>query len=167
MTRCCSVAVMTVALALGALVGCGGRGFQAMWPDTRGRPRHDAHRRQGDGRPGVLARGRGARPRAPVAAARALRISDAIEDDQPFVAAALLDQLTSLWQDDPGAVGRGLAEHAALLRAMRAMFAKSGALEPAAQTLILLAEVEPAGRAARLAELDEVLGFADELAVAD
>src|SRR5262249_40961373 len=107
------------------------------------------------------------RARAPIAAALALRINDAVEDDQPFVAAALLDQLTSLWQGDPTAVGRGLADHAALLRSLRAMFAKSGALEPAAQTLILLAEVEPAGPAAPLCAVDGGLGCADELATDD
>ena len=47
------------------------------------------------------------------------------------------------------------------------MFARSGALEPAVQTLVVLAEIDPDARAARLAELDEVLGFADDLARAD
>ncbi|MEO7095851.1 MAG: hypothetical protein ABI175_21505, partial [Polyangiales bacterium] len=44
---------------------------------------------------------------------------------------------------------------------------KSGALEPAIQTLVLLAEIEPAQRAAHVAELEEILAFADELAIAD
>jgi tetratricopeptide (TPR) repeat protein len=169
MTRRCPVGSVAAvaALSVAALVACGGRGFQAAWPDVRVELRDDADREQAIDGLWLLTGADRDRVRAPIAAALALRISDAVEDDQPFVAAALLDQLTSLWQGDPGAIGRGLAEHAALLRAMRATFAKSGALEPTAQTLIVLAEVEPAARAARLAELDEVLGFADELAVAD
>jgi hypothetical protein len=166
MTRACSVAIAAVAAAA-ALAGCGRGGFHAAWPDVRIELRDDGDREQAIDRLWLLSGAERARARAPIAAALALRISDAIEDDQPFVAAAMLDQLTSLWQADPSDVGRGLAEHAGLLRALRAMFAKSGALEPAAQTLILLAEVEPAARAVRLAELDEILGFADELAVAD
>jgi hypothetical protein len=107
------------------------------------------------------------RARTAIAAATARRISDAIVEDRPFVAALLLDQLTWIWQTDPTAVGRGLAPHAELLARLRAMFAKSGALEPAIQTLVLLAEVEPGRRAAHLAEIDEILAFADELAIAD
>jgi tetratricopeptide (TPR) repeat protein len=107
------------------------------------------------------------RARTAIAAAIARRISDAIEEDRPFAAAQLLDQLTWIWQSDPDTVGRGLAAHADLLANLRAMFAKSGALEPATQTLVLLAEVEPARRALHLAEVDEILAFADDLAIAD
>lgn len=161
-------AAALAAIAAAALVGCGGSRFRAAWPDARVELRDDADREQAIDRLWLLAPGAERdRARGPIAAALALRISDAIEDDQPFIAAALLDQLSSLWQGDPTTVGRGLAEHARLLRDLRAVFARSGVLEPAAQSLILLAEVEPAARAARLAELDEVLGFADELAVAD
>lgn len=105
--------------------------------------------------------------RAAIAAALARRIDDALADDHPFVAAALLDQLTSLWQTDPGAVGKDLAPHAPLLGRLRATFSKAGALEPTVQTIVVLAEVEPDRRAIHLAELDEVLAFADELGVAD
>lgn len=155
--------------ALAASVGCaGGAGFHPAWPDTQLELRDDADREQAIDRMWLLAPGpERDRARTPIAAALARRISDAIDDEQPFIAAALLDQLTSLWQNDPAAIGRGLAAHAALLRDLRAMFARSGVLEPAAQTLIVLAEVEPEARAARLGELDEVLGFADDLAIAD
>src|SRR5437764_600454 len=166
MTRACSVAIAAAAVAA-ALAGCSRAAFHPAWPDARIDLRDDGDREQATDRLWLLSGAERDRARAPIAAALALRISDAMEDDQPFIAAALLDQLTSLWQADPAAVGRGLADQGALLRGLRAMFAKSGALEPAAQTLILLAEVEPAARAARLAELEEVLGFADELAVAD
>ena len=162
-----------VAFVVGALAalaaGCGSQvGFHPAWPDAAVELRDDADRDQAIDQLWVMAPG-GERDRARdrIAAAIARRISDAIEDDQPFVAAALLDQLTSMWQHDPTAIGRGLAGQAPLLHALRAVFAKSGALEPTVQTLLLLSEIEPAERAAHLAELDEVLGFADELAMAE
>src|SRR6185436_12186386 len=46
-------------------------------------------------------------------------------------------------------------------------FAKAGALEPAVRTLAVLAEVEPGSRAAHLAELDEILEFAELLATTE
>ena len=156
-------------LIAAALVGCGSRpSFHAAWPDAQVELRDDADRDQAIDRLWVMPLGpERDRARASIAAAVAHRISDAIDDDHPFVAAALLDQLTWLWQDDPAAIGSGLANHGPLLHALRTMFGKSGTLEPTVQILILLAEIEPAERAARLAELDEVLGFADELAIAE
>ena len=106
-----------------------------------------------------------ARDRVVLAIAR--RITDAIEEDKPFVAQSLLFDLVGLWRDDPGAVGRGLTGQIALVERLRAIFAKSGSIEPAIATLVLLAELEPARRAAHLAELDEVLAFADDLAAAE
>ncbi|HEX3766455.1 MAG TPA: hypothetical protein VHW23_47505, partial [Kofleriaceae bacterium] len=167
----CRIAV-TIAFGAGlaGLAGCG-RGapvFHPTWPDAQVELRDDGDRDQAIDRLWLVPAGpERDRARAPIVAALARRISDAVEDEQPFIAAALLDQLTELWQDDPAAVGRGLAGHAALLRELRATFARSGTLEPVAQTLILLAEVEPNARAAHLAELDEVLGFADELAITE
>ena len=105
--------------------------------------------------------------RGKVAVAIARRISDALEEDRPFLAEQLLLQLTSLWEYDPQHVATGLADHAALLERLRATFAKSGASEPAIATLVILAEIEPPRRAERLAELDEVLHFADDLAAAE
>jgi hypothetical protein len=151
------------------LVGCGSQaGFHAAWPDAQVDLRDAADRDQVLDQLWVMPPGgERDRVRGQIAAAIARRISDAVDGEQPFAAAALLDQLTSMWQDDPSAVGLGFTGHAPLLHALRAVFAKSGALEPAVQTLILLAEAEPADRAAHLAELEEVLGFADELAVAE
>jgi len=105
--------------------------------------------------------------RADIAAAIARRLGDAVREDRPFAAADLLDELTALWQDDPSEIGRGLTLHATLLHQLRAMFAKSGALEPAVQTLIVLSEVDPGRRADYLREIDEILVFADELAIAE
>jgi tetratricopeptide (TPR) repeat protein len=138
------------------------------WPDTPVALRDDADRDQAIDHLWVMPLGAERdRVRTELAAATARRISDAIEDDRQFTAATLLDQLTWMWQQDPTTVGRGLAVHAELLHRLRGMFAKSGALEPAVQTLVLLAEVEPAQRTEHLAELDEVIAFADELAIAD
>ena len=158
-----------VAFVVTGLVGCApAAGFHAAWPDAQLELRDDADREQATDRLWVMPPGADRdRARAGIAAAIARRIAEAVDDDQPFVAAALQDQLTAMWQADPAAIGPGLASQAPLLRELRAVFAKSGALGPAVQTLILLAEVEPAARAAHLAELDEVLGFADELAMAE
>src|ERR1044071_4084689 len=152
-----------------ALAGCAGaRSFHAAWPDAQVELRDDADRLQAMDALWVMPPGAERdRARGRIAVALARRIDEAIDDDQPFVASGLLDQLTWMWQDDPEAVGKGLASQTDLLLRLRAMFAKSGALEPAVQTLILLSEAEPAERVAHLAELDEVLGFADDLATAE
>jgi hypothetical protein len=170
MARCTATALaLSAAAAAFALGACGAAAsFHPAWPDTQLELRDDADRDQAIDRLWVTPIGAERdRARAPIAAAIARRIRDAIDDDHPFVAAALLDQLTVLWQDDPAAVGPGLADQAPLLHELRAMFSKSGSLEPTIQTVVLLTEVEPAQRAAHLAELDEVLGFADELAIAE
>ena len=160
---------LAVSFAAALAVGCRPQvGFHAAWPDVQVELRDDADRDQAIDQLWVMPPGAERdRVRDRIGAAIARRITDAIDDDQPFVAAALLDQLTWMWQADPAEVGRGLASHARLLHGLRAVFAKAGALEPTVQTLILLAEAEPADRAAHLAELDEVLGFADELAMAE
>ncbi|HEU4731473.1 MAG TPA: hypothetical protein VFT22_26445 [Kofleriaceae bacterium] len=159
------IVVLAVALASGCSPAVG---FHATWPDTKLELRDDADREQAIDQLWVTPPGpERDRARDRIATAVARRIADAIDDDQPFVAAALLDELTSMWQYDPARVGRGLAGHAALLRGLKAVFGKSGALEPTVQVLVLLAEIEPDERARYLAELDEVLGFADELAVAE
>ena len=105
--------------------------------------------------------------RASVTAAMTRRISDALEEDKQLVAEGLLFELASLWQVDPGEVGKGLEGQAELLHKLRTTFAKSGASEPTIETLVLLAAVEPAKRDAHLAEIDEILAFADELASAE
>jgi len=157
-----------VAIVLG-ISGCGPSvPKRPTWPDAAVELRDDADRDQAIDAFWVLPPGAERdKRRAAIASATAVRISDAIEEERPFVAAALLDELASLWAADPQIVGKGLAPHVALLEQMRAMFAKAGALQPTLQTLVLLAEVQPAQRAERLAEIDEILAFADELAVAD
>lgn len=158
-----------IALAFALLGGCASVARpKVSWPDAPVILRDDSDRDQAIDQLWVMTPGpERDRARSAIAAAIARRISDAIEEDRPFAAALLLDQLTWMWQLDPGTVGRGLAPHAELLAQLRAMFAKSGALEPAVQTLVLLAEVEPARRALHLTEVDEILAFADDLAIAD
>ena len=161
-------AVRTILVGI-LMTGCGhSSGNKIAWPDAPVTLRDDSDRDQTIDRLWVLPAGAERdQLRTEVAAAVARRIGDAIVDERPFAAALLLDQLTGMWQGDPATVGRGLAPHEELLKQLRAMFAKSGALEPAIQTLVLLAEIEPAQRAERVAEIDEILAFADELAIAD
>lgn len=105
--------------------------------------------------------------RAAIAGAIVARITDALEEDRPFVAELLMYQLMSLWQLDPSAVAAGLAPHVEVVRELRATFAKSGALDPTIAALVLLAELEPEHRSEHLTELDEVLRFADDLEAAE
>ncbi len=161
--------VARIALAAALLGACSPAARpKVAWPDAPVALRDDADRDQAIDQLWMMPLGAERdRARTQIAAAIARRVSDAIEEDRPFAAALLLDQLTWMWQSDPKAVGRGLAAHTELLSRLRAMFAKSGALEPAIQTLVLLAESDPSHRAAHLAEIDEILAFADDLAVAD
>lgn len=163
--------VFAAAAALAPLgtSGCAARpSLQPAWPDAEATLRDDGDRELAIDRLWVTPVGaERARARAPIAAALVRRIAEAIDEDRPFAAAALLDQLTALWQDDPGAAGRELVAHLEVLRGLRKVFGKAGALEPTIHTLVLLAETEPARRTAHLGEIDEVLEFADELAVAD
>jgi tetratricopeptide (TPR) repeat protein len=105
--------------------------------------------------------------RAPIADALADRLADALADDHPFLASALLQQLAELWQRDPEAIGAGLAAHLEVLKTARATFARSGESESAILALVMLGEVEPAQRTQHAAEIDEILAFSDDLAVAD
>jgi hypothetical protein len=161
--------VVWLAALLGILASCTPAGaVHPKWPDAALELRDDSDRDQAIDRLWVLPRGpeRDAE-RAKIVAAIARKITETIEDDQPFLAATLLDQLTWMWSTEPAAIGKGLASHAQLLHELRAMFSKAGALEPAVQTLVLLAEVEPGQRTQHLAELDEVLSFADDLAATE
>jgi tetratricopeptide (TPR) repeat protein len=157
-----------IALVAVALVACGARAVHPSWPDAPIELRDDSDREAAIDHLWIMPAGiERDRARAAIAAATAARIGDAITDERVLDAAALLDQLTWMWQSDPDAIGRGLAIHVELIKRLRAMFAKAGALEPATQTLILLSELEPARRAAYLAELDEILAFADDLHVTE
>ncbi len=160
---------LIAALVVGCLVACGAAAKrQPVWPDAPIQLRDEGDRDQAIDELWVLPLGpeRDA-IRSDIAAAIAARITDALEEDRPLVAELLLLQLASLWQLDPAVVGTGLAPHVEVVRKLRATFAKSGSLEPAIATLVLLAELEPQHRTEHLTELDEVLSFADDLESAE
>src|SRR5262245_3992299 len=157
--------VLVLVILLGA---CGHSRNQVKWPDAPIELRDDTDRDQAIDELWVTAPGpEREAARARIAQAIARRLSDSIEEDKPFIASALVDQLASLWMDDPANVGKGLAPHAPLLVKLRAMFAREGALEPAVMVLALLAEIDPAERAKYVAEIDEILKYTDDLAVAE
>jgi len=157
---------VVVAAALTTFLACGGANrSRVSWPDAPVQLRDDADRDAAIDQLWVMPPGAARdQVRAQIATALAGRISDAIEEDRPFVAARLFAELTSIWHADARTIGTGLAPHAALLEKLRGLFAKAGALEPAVQILVVLAELQADQRAAHLAELDELLAFADELA---
>lgn len=160
---------LLVALVVTAVAACGHPGKrQPSWPDAPIQLRDASDREQAIDRLWVMALGpeRDA-VRAGIADAIIVRLTDALEEDKPYAAELLLFQLASLWQLDPQALGRGLVDHAEVIRKVRATFAKSGAIEPTIAALTLLAEIEPQHRDAHLAELDEVLRFADDLEAAE
>lgn len=94
-------------------------------------------------------------------------IEDAATDKRPLDAAELLTVLIGLWQSDPTALANQLARHRTVIDQMRRGFARAGALEPAVLALIVLSELDADHRATHVAELDEILAFADDLAVAE
>ena len=160
-------------LVLGLLVAtaaCGARSVapKRTFPDAPLELRDDTDRDQAIDQLWVLPHGPARdQVRSSIATAITRRITDALEEDKPFVAEQLVFQLASLWQDDPEAVGHGLADQQAMLEKLRATFAKSGAIEPTIACLALLAEIDGAHRAQRLGELDEILRFADDMAAAE
>ncbi|MEO8704517.1 MAG: hypothetical protein ABI867_30970 [Kofleriaceae bacterium] len=162
------MAVRFVALAITIVTACGAAPRNKVtWPDAPIALRDDTDRDAAIDHLWVMPAGpERDRARSDIAVAIARRMADAVQEDHPFVAATLLDQLIWMWQSDPAAIAQ-LAPHAELLRQLRGVFAKAGALEPTIETLIVLAELEPANRAAHLAEVDEILAFSDELAIAE
>ncbi len=60
-----------------------------------------------------------------------------------------------------------LASAVPLLHRFRDTFARAGAGEPTIAALAMLAELEPVHRVQHLAEIEEILAFADDLAVAE
>lgn len=159
------IAVMLVL----ALVACGtSPKRQKTWPDAPLELRDDADREQAIDALWVLPHGAERDAiRARIASAIAARLRDALAEDRPYAAEALMFQLAQLWQHDPHTVGTGLADHVETIRQLRASFSKAGAIEPAIMTLTLLAEVESSRRDAHLSELDEILRYSDDLETAE
>ncbi len=139
------------------------------WPDTALALRDESDRDEVADAMWAMAPGTPARTaaRARVVIAQTVRLGEALEDDDPFVAGELLDELAGLFQDEPAAVGRELAGQVDLLHHLHDRFARSGQLPATVLALVLLAEADAGHRATYLAELDEVLAFADELAMSD
>ncbi|HEV7558327.1 MAG TPA: hypothetical protein VGO00_22815, partial [Kofleriaceae bacterium] len=157
--------ILLFVVALGA---CAHHPHKVGWPDAPLELRDDTDRDQAIDHLWVTPLGAeldAARTR--IATAIAHRIADALDEERPIVAANLFDQLVSLWQDEPTALGKGLAGQAPLIERLRSVFARSGAVEPALLSLVTLMEIEPASRPKRQAELDEILGFTDDLAIAE
>lgn len=161
--RCIAIVVAV------SLVACGGAAKQrASWPDAPVQLRDEGDRLAAIDRLWVMPAGAARdEARGAIAAAIVRRINDALVDERALEAARLFEQLTSLWQHDPEAIGAGLAPHVGILRQLRALFAKSGTLDPALRALVVLAEVDRPQRQAQLAELGELLAYADELAIAE
>ena len=155
-------------LVIAALLACGNNKRSPVWPDAPMQLRDESDREQAIDQLWVMQPGaERSAVRRSIANAIVVRISDALEEDRPHVAELLLFQLTTLWQLDPKEIGRGLADRGETLKKLRATFARLGALEPTVTTLVLLAEIEPSRRTEHLAELDEVLRFADDLEAAE
>src|ERR1043165_1213289 len=161
-------AIAALLLAI-SMMACGSAAKRTpAWPDAPMELRDDSDRDEAIDKLWVLPAGaeRDA-VRTRIADAIVDRIADAIEDDKPYNAEQLLFELCSLWETDAGRVGVGLSRHAKVVTQLRAMFAKSGALEPTIATLTLLAEIDVAHRDEHLAEIDEVLNFSDDLESAE
>ena len=154
------------ALVVLLLAACAARPLTARFPDAPLELRDDADRDQAIDQLWALPDGPARDAiRADIARAIAHRLADALDEDHPYDAQDLLFELLALWRDDPAAAGAGLAPELPVIRRARATFAKSGASEPVIGALVALAEIDPSHRAAYVGELDEVLSFADELAV--
>lgn len=74
-----------------------------------------------------------------------------------------IESLSELWFDEPAAMPVELAAHRELLLDARAAFARAGADQPAALTVVLLAAIDPAAAADHRAELELILSYADDL----
>nr|HEX4317185.1 hypothetical protein [Kofleriaceae bacterium] len=162
------VGVLAAAAAASAACARAPDQLHVTWPDAPLQLADDADRDQAIDELAAMPRGatRDA-ARGRIAGALVHRLSEALDDDRPFIAEALLAQLIELWQDDPTAIGAGLAGQAPVLHRVRDTFSRSGSGEPAIAALVVLAELEPQQRAAHLAEIDEILAYADDLAVSE
>jgi len=104
--------------------------------------------------------------RLQLAAAQADRIGRWLDANRPNLAYEALLELARLWSDDPDAIGGELTGQRDAIARARGVFARAGADQEVVLALVVLGEIEPAEREARWAEIDEVLGYADDLAVA-
>lgn len=105
--------------------------------------------------------------RVQLAAAQTDRIGRWLDANRPNLAYEALLDLARLWADDPDAIGAELTGQKAAIARARGVFARAGADQEVVLALVVLGEIDPAQRDAHWAEIDEVLSFADDLAVAE
>jgi tetratricopeptide (TPR) repeat protein len=105
--------------------------------------------------------------RIQLAAAQAGRITRWLDANRPNLAYEALLELARLFADDPDAIGADLTGQKEQIARARAVFARAGADQEVVLALVVLGEIEPEQRDAHWAEIDEVLSFADELAIAE
>ncbi len=158
-----------VAIAAFAGSACGGaRPLRAGWPDAPFALRDAGDRVASTDAMWAMPMGAARdRIRAQIAAATVARIREALDDDRTVDAGRLFDDLVALWQADASGIGAGLAPYVGVIRELRTTFAKFGALDSVVRILAVLVEIDAAGRDHALAELDEVLAFADDLAISE
>jgi tetratricopeptide (TPR) repeat protein len=157
---------LAIVVALG--IGCGHAQPAARFPDAPFQLSDDSDREQAIDAFWAMPAGaaRDAK-RIAIADAFVARITSALADEQLIFVESAIFEVAALWQDDPHAVGAALGKHVHTLTALRATFARSGAIEPTLCTLALLAEVDAAHRAEHIAEIDDILLFAAEAAADD
>ena len=101
----------------------------------------------------------------------ARRLALAVKENRHGDAYQALSQMMRLWNvadlRDPAAVGRDLAPYRASIEQARHMFARAGKDRETAAALCALMLIEPDQAEHHRAELDEVLAFADQLAIAE
>jgi hypothetical protein len=105
--------------------------------------------------------------RVQLAAAQTDRIGRWLDANRPNLAYEALLDLARLWADDPDAIGGELTGQQATIARARGVFARAGADQEVVLALVVLGEIDPGQRDAHWAEIDEVLSFADDLAVAE
>ena len=105
--------------------------------------------------------------RVQLAAAQADRIGRWLDANRPNLAYEALLDLARLWADDPDAIGGELTGQKEAIARARGVFARAGADQEVVLALVVLGEIDPGQHDAHWAEIDEVLTFADELAVAE
>jgi tetratricopeptide (TPR) repeat protein len=108
--------------------------------------------------------------RARLAAAYARRVDHRLETGRHEAAYEAFTDMLSLWDPtelaDTAAIAQ-LAEHAGRVAALRAAFARSGGDLQVALALAVQIVIEPERKDARVAELDSVFQFADDLTRAE
>ncbi len=149
---------MAAAAAIAA--GCGH--LPPSWPDVPRQLADDHDRDEAIDRLWVVPAGPARDAlRAELAHRLAREVQAAVASSDDAVAERLELELVGLWRDDPAAIATGLRPQLATIEAVRGHFAREGRIGPTITAVAVLAELEPARRGEHLAELDDMLAFAD------